>query len=207
MIETLVSVAIIAILTVLLMAAIGNGVEKANLAKCTGNLRQIGAAFLQYAVDNEGSLPPLSAASAPNSQWYVNALTSYLPVNVWRYSGAAAYGDTKEGVWRCPTAKTFAWGGGYGVNETHLFSYGAGTRLVLIDRPSKRWLIGDAWDSSKANSPTWTAVRCPLERSAKDHEPATRHRERCNVCFLDGHVETWRGDDLMKDPEIFCHGL
>lgn len=57
LIELLVVIAIIAILAALIVPAVGRSIARANVAKSTGNLRQIGAAVGIYAADNNGLIP------------------------------------------------------------------------------------------------------------------------------------------------------
>ena len=53
LVELLIVISVIAILCALLLPALGKSREKAYSAKCSGNLRQIGIAFVQYTVDTE----------------------------------------------------------------------------------------------------------------------------------------------------------
>jgi prepilin-type N-terminal cleavage/methylation domain-containing protein len=54
LIELLVVIAIIGILAALLFPVLSGAKEKANMAKCTGNLRNIGQAIVLYASDYSG---------------------------------------------------------------------------------------------------------------------------------------------------------
>jgi prepilin-type N-terminal cleavage/methylation domain-containing protein len=63
LIELLVVIAIIGILAALLLPALSRARDKANMARCTSNLRNIGQAIAMYADDCSGFLPPLSEAS------------------------------------------------------------------------------------------------------------------------------------------------
>jgi len=201
--EMLTTVAIIGVMAALLMPALRGVLEKGKSAKCASNLRQIGGALLQYAADNDGTLPTLQTATSS----YVNALTPYLPVTRWRYAGAEIYGDTTEGIYRCPEAKVFQWGGGYGVNETHMIKSSGGVKLTKIESPARLWLIGDACQTGLPKNPTWFAVRCPFEANwGSDHEPAPRHGQRVNITFADGHLESWLYQDLQANKnDIFGH--
>lgn len=209
LIELLVTIAIIAILASLVMGGYRAAGEASRSAKCSSNLRQLAAAFHQFAGENDGRLPAMADTNAAGKHWYTNKLQPYLPITKWRYAGAEIYGDTVDGLYKCPSATIYKWGGGYGVNESHLFPFadkapdGAGTKLAQITRPAALWLIGDACQGTDPNT-TWIGTRCPL--NGTDHNPAPRHKSMVNLAFVDGHVESWKPTDLKNNKnDIFGH--
>lgn len=56
--ELLLAVAIIGMLAALLFPLVGRLRQTAKAAQCTGNLRQIGAGFFNYANEHNNRLPP-----------------------------------------------------------------------------------------------------------------------------------------------------
>ncbi|MCX7869944.1 MAG: hypothetical protein N2322_08345, partial [Terrimicrobiaceae bacterium] len=60
LVETLVAAGIILVLVALAWPASRGIIEGSQGAGCISNLRQIGAAALQYAADNNGPVPPVN---------------------------------------------------------------------------------------------------------------------------------------------------
>jgi prepilin-type N-terminal cleavage/methylation domain-containing protein/prepilin-type processing-associated H-X9-DG protein len=164
LLELLVVIAIIGILAGLLLPSLSKASQKAKAAKCTGNLKQVGSAFLLYAGDHNEQLPPLNSGGPwnhpvyphnPTNWWYrIIANEKYLPP------------DQNGGVWRCPSVSDSelgtAFGGkvqGYGPVESKAYipglpsiiRYGmdgngnatGSSRLGEISRSSEIWMVGD----------------------------------------------------------------
>lgn len=165
LVELLVVIGIIAILASLLLPSLSRVKLKARQTKCIGNLKQVGLAFILYANDNEGQLPPLNSGGPfrdpsfphdPTGWWYrILSDGKYLSdVRV------------KNGVWRCPNVSDAdldqPFGEimeGYGPLENTTNTVGlpsilqfaldssgqpkGSARLSQINRASQLWLVGD----------------------------------------------------------------
>ena len=83
-IELLISLGILSVLVALLVPMIGKSRASAQSITCLSQLRQIGSAFLQYAVDNEKRLPDPFAAQKSWEQLLRPYLSS---ADVFRCSG------------------------------------------------------------------------------------------------------------------------
>ena len=68
LIELLVVIAIIAILASMLLPALNSARQKAEDVRCSGRIKQIGLAFLQYGNDFDGYIPAASTGAA-TSYW------------------------------------------------------------------------------------------------------------------------------------------
>lgn len=147
LIELLVVIAIIAILAGLLFPALSGAKEKANMAKCTGNLRNIGQAIEMYAGDYSNYLPPVAD---PNDVTWDAKLLPYLgnseaifrcPSDRWPVSDPTKNPRTyaaNGGVFYPPYSKDDMPFGGLREDPTHRLSTltSGGERLILIgERP------------------------------------------------------------------------
>ena len=142
-------------------------------------------------------------------------------------------GAFHDGVWRCPEVsddRIRSSGGGYGANRTHVISipyrHIENVKLFRIKRTSEIWLVGDA-QAGLFQHPLGTyyygcaahhAV-CPEVPggdwlSHHGAEASGRHnggkrrgfRTDVNICFVDGHVETWPWEDCLNNKNnLFAH--
>jgi prepilin-type N-terminal cleavage/methylation domain-containing protein/prepilin-type processing-associated H-X9-DG protein len=230
LIELLVVIAIIAILAAMLLPALAKAKQRAKAAQCMNNNKQIALGMIMYASDNEDRLPSLNTGTYPavTTNWYFRIMdTRYLPSNsssnnLWRCpnvqdadinagtvaffkSPCEGYGPLEgnyytNGVIRYPTDN----------NGNHLDS----RKLTQIKRPSSIWLIGDVgtpkagggFDKMPTSYFTDITTEQPVAATGwstvpSNKQPACRHNSRAIFSFCDGHVETWKWDDLRGDRE------
>ncbi len=84
LIELLVVIGIIAILAALIFPAVGAALKQRDKTAALNNMRQIGAGFLLYAGDNNGTLPSRAVAT---DKWPRLIATHLKDVRVYAYSG------------------------------------------------------------------------------------------------------------------------
>ncbi len=189
--------AIIATLMALLLGSLANARRSARLAVCSAHLRELGTATRLYAETSDQFLPRRGQGVQPTQQidrptdWF-NALP--LVMGLPSYSALAAVGRVPrpgdESILSCPEAIDNGlpnfWS--YGMNMW-LSVWNNGTpdlpnRFNAVGEPSTLVLLADGPPEYCSVSPASSAV---------DYSPVPRHSGRVNICFLDGHVETFLG--------------
>ncbi len=183
LIELLVVIAIIAILAALLLPALTRAKQKGQQTACINNSRQQALAVFMYASDNNDVLPPVAYNDANDNEVDWPALLDpYLK---------------SPKIHLCPT-DLLSTNSSYGLNElgfVDLTDPGVTTpnRMAGFRTPVATVMLGDVGteDDLKTARPDTLKMVAPgsdLNDDA-DARPSTRHHERCNLGFMDGHVE------------------
>jgi prepilin-type N-terminal cleavage/methylation domain-containing protein/prepilin-type processing-associated H-X9-DG protein len=216
--EVLVVIAIIAVLAVATLAVTRRAMESARSANCVSNLRDLGAAALNYTSENNGCLPPICQLDYGKA-WTAEA------ANRWWPSFLAGTTDPPGKLvyktWRCPEArdeefqkmsKDLVYSSYSTLKPVIAFitpeTPTGGMRLASIRNPEKVWMFGDGGRPlGAADSNSYQTVAA-IERYGKSwasgNRPAFRHKggKSAHYVACDGHVETL----TRKDVENLDHG-
>lgn len=198
LIECVVVIAICLFLAVLLIGGLSKAREKAAQAKCMGQLRQIGSAFISYAGDNNGIYPVAHFGTGDSS-------TSY-----WTYF-LAPYLNLKENdgigvtTMKCPTKSKYTYSM-YGVNYNTVISLSpgqagapawieTGSKRLGSDVDSRAFLVADAFGAVVYTPTIWGLTRDEDGDGINDSNPVHpyngldfRHDRKANFYLLNGSI-------------------
>ena len=187
LIELLVVIAIIAVLAALLLPALARAKEKGRQTSCINSLRQQTLAVILYADDHDGFLPPTARNDAAGNEVdWPEMLDPYL-------SHVAK-------IHLCPTDQK-SQTNSYGLNELAFVDLTdpnppAPTRLDAYHSPTACIMQGDIGteDDFVTQRPDTLKLVAPgsMLNDDKDARPSSRHSDRCDLGFMDGHGEHLR---------------
>ena len=200
--ELLIVIAIIAILAGLLLAALSSSRERARLAQCISNTKNISMMHMIYVNSSGGFFCPAWDASLDSWESSANHRGSGILARLVPESGA-----NKGRVFECPSAKSslytnLAWTAryaGYGMNYQLSFADPSAQppnyrpcRIMQVKNPSKLILLSDAacFLAGSDGRPSPTAFLYN-PTSGKGGYSDFRHSGTCVVSFVDGHSSAW----------------
>jgi prepilin-type N-terminal cleavage/methylation domain-containing protein/prepilin-type processing-associated H-X9-DG protein len=195
LVELLVTIAIIAVLAALLLPVLANSKAKARSAQCIDNLHQWTLALQMYVGANDDAIPrrgqgvrPLSQLDRPED-WF-NALAP--EVNQPAFGAWAKNVGTNAAspppLYVCPEAKP--------ITGRYFLTYAMNMYL-------SPWNSAEPHHFAKVPTPARVVFLqdggvgyCSAFPAVAEYSPQARHRNRANLNFLDGHIESFKGDDI-----------
>lgn len=191
--ELLVVIAIIAVLAMLILSGISTAMRSAERSACMSNLRQVGAACEQFAIENNNRLPLARSdgkRGARSQSWYYQLPLIYDDTNV-----------KGRSVFQCPA---FSWSGGSIFEHASPKSYkmngylerqsSSGRTSMSARDPSTIVLFADAVAGETGMGQWGHLARTGIDGS--------RMGGRANVVTLDGAVQTIDVDPDADDPAV-----
>lgn len=213
LIELLVVIAVIAILAGLLFPVLASAREKSRQVKCVSNLKQIAAAWLLYADDNEGRACPSYYWSSDNWQraWdfdLKDVRSGGVTTTIWRDGLLSPYARSGE-LKSCPSFNGRGWSRPY-TGYAYNASYIGGDVTVdgdtyvdqWTDRPHTIAFVGRIRDTSHTavfadggfGNPVaaHNYLRAPSDELFQAGTVHYRHNGAASVAYADGHVSAVR---------------
>jgi len=224
LIELLVVIAIIALLMAILMPALSRAKKQAQATTCLSNLKQIGVAAVLYAQDNDWLIPRGSTGSS--AIWFMQYLpyvgqrqdqSDYRSVKIYR---CKSFPTTGTGLYDIPNSRQTVC---YVINDWTFSSrtddsgtsVGKPTKLSVFKRPAGTIYLADneagSWRPIIESATSREIIRCdifirthlPLSDSQDINDgrriARARHRQGCNVLFLDWHSEYVKAETMTID--------
>ena len=202
LIELLVVIAIIAILAGMLLPALNNARERARIATCLSNHKQVSLGLIFYADDNDGQYPCGidSNFGSNRKEWNKRLFTD-------------KYVSPKKAL-LCPSTP-------HALNPTtnldDVYYSGIGLRTVYENSPGVFWSSGSKYiinqktitipseyvvlGDTRTNATSQNGFYILSNNTDKTNTLALRHKKNLNIAFLDGHAKTIdkKGVDALKD--------
>ena len=194
LIELLVVIAIIGILSSLLLPALGKARKKAQSSVCQNKLKQISTASFIYAEDNDNYAPL-------NDVYYNNYWSKRMSQNSYLPKISAATSNDNGSPYKCPN--------GSELDTYYTNNYSQNFRLGQIDNngvvytaypltsnhSSQTAFYMDSWNLQPA---LWKYNLTEVKIYDPNPQQAiARHDSKANVVYIDGHVSTLTGSQLL----------
>lgn len=206
LLEILVVLVVVGVLIFLGFFAMKSVRESSNQAKCLQNLKQLGVAFLSYAVDHDGFLPrgdiPRSGGGGGEFTHWTYVVDSYLDVDFEQVAkDRMAFRKTP---FSCPAEEgtsVYNYAQNRQLNER---LYGDAARIKVMDvvAPSRWVMISDGYYDRTIFTDT-RAKMLSMTRITRRHDGAP------NFLYADGHAAPYHGEiygiadaEGRNDPEI-----
>ena len=224
LIELLVVIAIIAILAALLLPALSRSKEQGQRVACINNLKQLSLAWVMYADDHDGVLPP------NNFVWNVETGAPLIEEESWCPNNTRIDADTRNvergllfpyvrnaALYRCPADRsTIETIGGQRLPQLRTRSYNMSLDInnrvapsfkryseIIRPPPSQFLVFMEVHEDGIVDA----LFGIPKIDGAYDGNwfdlPANRHNRGAVLSFADGHAERWQ----WKVPKVFTQLL
>ncbi len=207
LIELLVVISIIALLTAILMPALGKAREAAKKTVCLASMKQVGLASQCYLMESHERLPPSSCHEADWRKYWLYTLSHYVNSGL-MFRCPADQSKLKYIDWTTATDQpsgSCRWSSfGYNVQLDAEIQPGRDNRYNKVSNVKNPqyciWISEsptDWTDEDHVHPETWFNLE--LAARQVDHR---RHGEASNYLFVDGHVENLELQETLNFPAV-----
>lgn len=179
LIELLVTIGIVCVLAALLAPSLTKAMDSSKAADCTGNLRQIGAAFQLYLPDHNNVLP---------QRVYQSAQTNGVQLGYDELLAPYVANGTKIFQCRSHTTKDYPNEPSYGMNW-----YYDNASLGVVENLAGTILATETLGENGTGS-----HRADRDSGSPGELDSERHQGKANYLFFDGHVERLEFDQTIE---------
>lgn len=211
-IELMVVLAIIITLAAIMIPVIGSTLEKGRRAGCRSNLKQLGAAMINFAADNNGWLPlkegsnyrnPYGAGGTLGGQYPLTGVVREMynkgfmtDLSMWVCPSDEGEGNrnrhTREMTIQQDVLKFDSYG-----NASYMYVAGMNDKIYIRSVAEAAVLTDESWQRERGDR---TPGRMPEIEAIDNHGASMR-----NVLYYDGHVVTIEGAGVAN-AVIFPEG-
>ena len=186
-VEMLVLLVIVGVLAAIFYPAFNKGGHRPSpRVFCAVNLKQIGTAFMQYAQEYDERFP--SVKSNGKKFGWADAIFIYAPDN---------------NIYQCPSEKKTV--AVTDPTQSGYTDYWFNTNLSKLNlgkltTPSRTILLGDGNDGTENTDARYNRNALPQSWRDTKNSPARRHLDTANYAFADGHVKSFRPQQITTLP-------
>jgi prepilin-type N-terminal cleavage/methylation domain-containing protein/prepilin-type processing-associated H-X9-DG protein len=206
LIELLVVIAIIAILAALLLPTLGRAKDSAKSIQCLNQMRQISLATRLYAEENNDEFPRSQHSAFANRQLpWERALAPQLGV---AGSSSTAWTNLLLGLYHCPRdpqAGHLSYGFNYffevGAEDDYPGKPQTWRKFSGIPKPATTIIYAEVTIAADHVMP---ALGWLSGADAANELATTRHKQKSNYAFMDGHAELLRLNQTYNPPHVDC---
>ncbi len=233
LIELLVVIAIIAILSAMLLPALGKARDSAKSILCVGNLKQIGSAFIMYSGDNQGFFPgyrELDMGNIPIKRWWnyiattegdptitpasTNYCSGYIKVYPYHYNNGVP--GSYNSTWICPKISSvdapnswisYAANCHFGQIVPSASYNDANIIEAKIKNPSHKFFVADTRMNDPAKVVNWYSYQNFGDLVYPGPGAlSVDHSRGLNVSWADGHADWINGQTFVSgQPGVNIH--
>ena len=196
-VEMLVLLVIIGVLAAIFYPAFNKGGGPSPRVSCAVNLKQIGNAFMQYAQEYDERFPP---AKISDEKKLVSDDKAAKPFG---WADAIFVYAQHNDVYHCPSEKKTA--AVTDPTQSGYTDYWFNTNLSKLNlgklnTPTRTIMLGDGNDGSENTDARYSLNALPQSWRDADESPARRHVDMACYAFADGHVKSFRPQQITMLP-------